>query len=466
MFCGKLSIVKIKFLGAAGTVTGSCYLLTSESGQSIMIDCGLFQGTADIEKLNDSPLDGDCPRISALVLTHAHLDHCGRLPRLLLQGFTGQIWVTPPTSDIAELSLLDSAKINKEDKGSSVLYDEEQVQQIIEKFKVIDYEREFTIDNFSIILRDAGHILGSASLEITDLMVKSGPKKVVFSGDLGNSPEDLIRATELIDSADVVVMESTYGASVHPTGDPSAILQSEMNAVEASGGTLLIPAFSIERSQELLHRIAHLKKEGRVRGNTPVFFDSPMAEKVTEVFEKYHQYFNRELAGDFFHEDPFRFEGLMNVETKNDSQLIEATSGPKVIIAGSGMMTGGRVLHHALRYLPLSSTRLLFVGYQAEGTLGQAILGGQKSVFIKNVPVEIKATIGQTQAMSSHADQPRLLGWLKNIKGVQKVFLTHGENGPRTTLAEKIKLELPTPEVSLPVLNQEVSLDNLVNRQL
>lgn len=439
--------MQIKFLGAAGTVTGSCYLLTSQSGDSVLIDCGLFQGPRDIERLNDFPLDGDCSQISAAILTHAHLDHCGRLPNLLPQGFKGQIWMTPPTKDITEISLFDSAKINRGDKKI--------VKKIVQRFQTIDYETQFKIEDFGIIMRDAGHILGSASLEIVDQKTN---QKIVFSGDLGNTPEDLIKATELIGFSDIVVMESTYGDSVHPTSDPSEMIQLEINSIESSGGTLLIPAFSIERSQELLHKISHLKKAGKIKMETPIFFDSPMAQKVTEVFEKYHQYYNEELKIDFAHDDPFHFTGLTVVENKTDNKILENTNGPKIIIAGSGMMTGGKILGHAIRYLPINSTRLLIVGYQGRGTLGRSLLEGQKNVRIEGNFITVQASINQTQAMSSHADSPKLMNWLKNIKSVKKIFLTHGEDEPRKTLAEKIKTDLQIFDISLPILNQQVTL--------
>jgi metallo-beta-lactamase family protein len=390
--------MKIKFLGAAGTVTGSCYLLTSDSGAQILIDCGLFQGSVELESLNFSHLNCDCSKVTAVILTHAHLDHCGRLPVLLSEGFTGQIYMTPPTSDIAELSLLDSAKINKEDKRE--LYDKQRVRETVAKFRTIDYNVPFSIADFNIVLRNAGHILGSASVEVNNMF---------FSGDLGNSPEDLIASTQPIANGQIVVMESTYGDRTHPTENPWDVIKSEINAVEESGGTLLIPAFSIERSQEILHIISHLKKTGGVKSETPIFFDSPMAQKVTVIFEKYRQYFNAELKDDFATGDPFNFPGMV---------LLEPTQGPSVIISGSGMMTGGRIVGHSQKYLPISSTRILIVGYQAEGTMGRQILEGSRTVIIDKKQINIKATINETQAMSSHADQPKLLAWLKNIKGV------------------------------------------------
>lgn len=440
--------MKIKFLGAAGTVTGSSYCLTSNSGQSILIDLGMFQGSKELEELNYPNLDIDCTKLSGMLLTHAHLDHCGRIPTLPRQGFKQSIFMTAPTLDLTEISLLDSAKINKEDrKEKQPLYEKSDVETILEQFRTVEFEKPFSIGGFLVTYREAGHILGSASIEIVDEETK---QKIVFSGDLGNTPEDLIRPTEMISEGDFVVMESTYGDTTHPGENPSNKIQSEINIIEQTGGTLLIPAFSIERSQELLHRIAHLKKLGKVKLETPVFFDSPMGEKATHVFQKYQQFYNDELKKDLLVGDPFSFPGLTVVENREDGKKVSQTMGPKIIIAGSGMMTGGRILGHAANFLPQPTTRLLIVGYQAEETLGRALLEGEKNVSIEGRPINVRALVSETQAMSSHADQPRLLKWLSQIKGVRKVFLTHGENGPRKALLERIKSDLKIDSILLP----------------
>lgn len=450
--------MRIKFLGASGTVTGSCYLLTSLSGESILIDCGLFQGPDYIEKYNYSPIECDISSLSGVVLTHAHLDHCGRLPILVKGGFDKPVWMTPPTSDLVQLSLYDSAKINKEDKEKDALYKKDDVSTILEYFKTAGYNKTFSLGCFSITFRDAGHILGSSSIEIIDESGKRGSNKIIFSGDLGNTPQDLIQPTEFITSGDIVVMESTYGDRIHPSENPSDIIQSEINNVEASGGTLLIPAFSIERSQEVLHRIFHLKKEGKISSGVRIYFDSPMAEKATEIFEKYPEFYNREFENDFSTQNPFNFSGLFTSQNRGDSALISLFSGSKVIIAGSGMMSGGRILNHATQYLPLNSTRLLFVGYQSDGTLGREILGGEKTVTINQNPVPVNANVLQIQSMSSHADQPKLLSWLKKIKGVRKIFLTHGEEKSRKAFFEKVKTDTEISDITLPELNQTVEV--------
>lgn len=447
--------MKIKFLGASGTVTGSCYVLTSGSGHSILIDLGMFQGLPDIDQLNYAPFAYDCSRLVGVVLTHAHLDHCGRLPILLPHGFSGNIWMTPATRDLTELSLLDSAKIANTN-SKIILYDSDLAKKTVTRFKTVDYRIPVQIGDFTVTWRDAGHILGSASLEVEDKQANSQFRKIVFSGDLGNSPEDLLQNTELIDTSDIVVMESTYGDSLHPKDNPSDTLRSEINGIETSGGTLLIPAFSLDRTQELLHLIMHLKKSGLVKGQTPVFLDSPMAQSATAIYLDYPRIFNHHIQDDLKLGNPFEFPGLEVVGRREESTVLDNQSGPKVIIAGSGMMTGGRILGHATRYLPLPSTHLLIVGYQGEGTLGRELMQGSKSVIIAGETVLVKAQVVSTKGMSSHADQQQLLLWLSHIQNVKKVILTHGEDGPRTALAQKISEGLGFTDIIRPVLHQEV----------
>jgi len=449
--------VVIKFLGAAGTVTGSSYLLTSISGESLLIDCGLFQGISEIENHNYEALDIDPSNLLGVILTHAHLDHCGRLPLLIKGGFDKSIWMTGPTSEIAQISLFDTAKINN-DKNRKHLYTEDDVDRTIALFKTVNYCSPFSLGPFDITLHDDGHIIGSASVEIINKENPTGMQKIVFSGDLGNSPAPLIRPTEMLSSADIVVIESTYGDRIHPNEPPENKVQEEINEIEKTGGTLLIPAFSIERSQELLHMISHLKMSGRIKNETEIIFDGPMGEKVTAVFEKYRGYYNQELTNDLKKSDPFHFPGLTTIFNYKDSQKEVKCGSPKVVIAGSGMMSGGRIMEYAQQFLPIDTTRLLFVGYQAAGTVGRQILTGAKSVRIDGVDVQINATVSETQAMSSHADQIGLLNWLKNIKGIKKVIITHGEDEARNIFAEKVKNDLGIKDIMIPNLNEEISV--------
>ncbi len=445
-------------MGAAGTVTGSSYVLTSGSGSAILIDLGMFQGTPEIEKLNLDPYEYDVSQLQGAVLTHAHLDHCGRLPILIPKGFKGSIYMTPATKDLTSLSLIDSAKIAVQDHKKG-LYDKTQAYQTMDRFKTAEYHEPFRVGDFKVTFRDAGHIVGSASLEIEDLVPTSDIKKIVFSGDLGNSPEDLVQPTEPIENADVVVMESTYGDRLHGEEDAAAMLQHEINTIEESGATLLIPAFALERTQEVLHMIMHLKKEGKVKQETPVYLDSPMAEEATNIYMDYTQLFNEHIQKDLHEEgSPFAFPGLQLVNKKSVSEALHRRKDePKVIIAGSGMMTGGRIMSHAAHYLKYPEHRLLIVGYQGEETLGRDLMEGKKEVVIDKEVIQVKATISATHAMSSHADQQQLLEWLRAIKGVKKVFLTHGEDSSREVLAGKITHGIGIADVKMPKMHEEVT---------
>jgi metallo-beta-lactamase family protein len=449
--------MQITFLGATGMVTGSSYALTSGSGQSILIDLGMFQGTADIDKHNYEQFGFDSHKLSGVFLTHAHLDHCGRMPILLPLGYTGNIWMTSPTRDLMELSLYDSAHIAKED-GRPFLYDSALVEQTLLRCKTIRYHETVTIGDFSIIFRNAGHILGSASLEIVDNKPNSSYKKIIFSGDLGNSPEDLEPEVEYERSADAVVMESTYGDRLHPKENPNDILRSEIHAVEQNGGTLLIPAFSLERTQELLHMIMHLKNDGKISAKTPIIMDSPMAEHATDIYKKYPSLFNDHIQKDLADNKLFTFPGLVRIANRQESEALYGRDEAKVIIAGSGMMTGGRIIGHAEHYLPIPNTRMLIVGYQGVGTLGRELLEGAKTISIHGTAVHVQATIHDTQAMSSHADQNQLLDWLSHIKRVKKVILTHGENTPRKILAKKIMEKLSISDITMPLLHDVVTI--------
>lgn len=449
--------MKIKFLGASGTVTGSSYLLTSGSGTSILIDLGMFQGARAIDQLNYEKFDCDPSKLAGVVLTHAHLDHCGRLPILLKGRFNGPIWMTSATADLTELSLLDSAKVAKEDK-KQILYDKPLAEETIKLFKREYYGAPFAVGDFTVTMRDAGHILGAASLVITDNHPDSAIKTIVFSGDLGNTPDMLLKETETIAAADAVVMESTYGDRPHPSGNPLEIVAREINEVEAIGGTLLIPAFSLHRTQVLMHMIMHLKKEGKVRNETPVFMDSPMGNAATTIYTRYPEDFNDHMKKELESNGPFEFPGLTVIHKQKAHRLIDTVLGAKVIIAGSGMMSGGRIVGHAARYLPIPSTRLLIVGYQGEETLGREILSGSRTLTIDKQTVHVKATVTDTQSMSAHADQGQLMDWLKVIKGVGKVFLTHGDDEPRQALAQKIKKDLAIRDIHLPRMREEVIL--------
>ena len=441
---------KIQFLGASGGVTGSSYLLTGDN-DTVLIDLGMFQGLDDKERINFSPLAFDIRKLLAVFLTHAHLDHCGRLPLLIKAGYNGKIYTTEATKAIAQISLLDAAAIQEEEKSNTILYTKRDVEKTIGAIEVVSYDKPFSLGEFTVAFRNAGHILGSASIEIA-----SGKEIIVFSGDLGNTPENLIQPTEKISKADVVVMESTYGNATHPKEDAAKVLQREMSTIESTGGVLLIPAFSIERTQEILHTLHHLFEDKKISTSLPVFLDSPMAIEVTEVFKKFPALYSKELAHDT---NPFNFSNLISTKNVAASMDIQKAYAPKIIIAGSGMMSGGRILHHLNNYISDPKTRILFVGYQATGTLGREILEGAKYITLYHKKLPVNATITKLEAFSSHADRPKLVEWLKSIQGVKKVFLTHGEDPQRETLHQSIQQELHIQNVLLPVQGQEYEIN-------
>lgn len=447
--------MRLKFLGAAQTVTGSCYFLSSDN-TGLLVDYGMFQGKPEEIGLNSVKPDIDFGKVSAVVLTHAHLDHCGRLPMLVGFGFKGPIFMTEATRALAQLVLFDAAKISKEDNLKSVLYTDEDVIEMFKQVVLVEYDKPFIVGDFRLNLLDAGHILGSASVVVEE--IRSG-RKIVFSGDLGNTPEPLIAPTHMISEAEIAVIESTYGDEVHERRDETDKLTEIVRQAEAEKSTVLIPSFSIERSQELLYIFDQLKKQGKVSNELPIFLDSPMAIRATEVFRDFPRLYSQPLKDQVKTDDPFDFPNLILCDTIEKSKQIKNQQGAKVIIAGSGMMTGGRVIHHAINFLGDTKTQLVFVGYQAEGTMGREIKDGKTELNIWGNTIEVKAQVKEIKTMSSHADQEQLLFWLKQIKGLKQVILTHGEELPRLVITEKIRQDLPGIEVLLPVLHQEVDLD-------
>ncbi len=444
---------KISFHGAAGTVTGSAYILDRYDKFPIMIDMGMFQGPKEITELNYEPLKFDPSILQGVLLTHAHLDHCGRLPLLTQQGFSKKIYMTQPTLDLLELTLMDAAHIAEHDENKRPLFTEKDIDRVLALAEVVEYDQSFDLGPYTVTYRDSGHIMGSASIKIQDEENQDGVGTIIFSGDIGNYPEDIVRPTSFFEAADVVVMESTYGGKVHSGENASSVLQEEINAIEKNDAVLLIPAFSIERTQEILHRLDHLKQSGKIKETTPIYLDSPMAIKATQIYRRYRELFSDELSKHAAKDDPFDFPGLHLLEKGDESAKIHNVAGPKVIIAGSGMMTGGRILSHAFTYLRRSSTRLLIVGYQGEGTIGRQLVDGASEVVIFDQTIPVTATVRVVSSMSAHADEPRLLEWLKKIQGVHKVILTHGDNEPREMLKSKIEA-MGMHDVVMPAMHE------------
>ncbi len=454
--------MKLTFHGGAGEVTGANYLLESDpstgSGQvtRIMIDCGLHQGTHFCEKHNWEPFPYDPKSINAVFLTHAHIDHSGRLPKLIKDGFHGTVYSTPPTRDFANLLLLDSEHMLIEAAERFKLpnlYGVREIEELMANWKGLKYHESVQVGPFKVTLYNAGHILGSTSYLVEGPSTSSGDtKKIVFSGDLGNSPAPIIGPYEMFkeeDEIDYCVIESAYGNRFHDPIPEGAIEDVIEGAVKA-GGVLMIPAFAMERTQKLLFEINELVENGRVP-RIPIYLDSPLAIKVTEVYKKYPEYFDQETRNLLKSDNMlFDFPGLHKTLTSDESKSINDAPAPKVIIAGSGMSQGGRILHHEKRYLPDPKSTILFVGYQSKGTLGRQILEGAGSVRIHHETVPVRCRKVVIEGYSAHADQKQLLEWLYPMRfSLKKVFTVQGEEEESGALTQKIindlaiKAEIP-----------------------
>ncbi|MFA6526214.1 MAG: MBL fold metallo-hydrolase [Candidatus Buchananbacteria bacterium] len=439
--------MKISFHGAAGEVTGSCILVETAKTKFI-VDCGMFQGSRFAREENFEPWAFDPKEIDFVLLTHAHVDHCGRLPKLSKDGFKGKIYSTPATKDLAEIILLDSAKVMKEEvlrHGGPILYKEGDVFTVMQQFWGLEYSVKQKISgDVTVRLRDAGHILGSAIIEV---WVKEGlrTKKIVFSGDLGNPPAPVVRDTEFIDGADFVVIESTYGGRIHePSEMRSSLLRQAVLESIGKGGVLMIPTFALERTEELLYELNYLSETKQIP-KVPIFLDSPMAINALDVYRRYAKLFDEESrkrieSGD----DIFKFEGLELSKTSEQSKKINHVPAPKVILAGSGMSNGGRILYHLKLYLPGAKNHMLIISYQSEGSLGRQLRDGAKKVMIDGQPVGVKAKVTAIGSYSSHADQPKLLHWLKAVASPEPrtVFINHGEPKSNLMLEDGIRQKL------------------------
>jgi metallo-beta-lactamase family protein len=429
--------MKLSFYGGVGEATGANYLLES-NGTTIMVDCGLHQGGHYAESENFEPFAYDPKSIAAVFITHSHLDHIGRLPSLVRAGFKGIIYSTAATRDFAELMLIDSEHLlssEAEREKKPPLYNEQDIAQVMELWKGLNYHQSVKVASFKAELYDAGHILGSAIIH-----VEVEGKTIVFSGDLGNTPAPIIKATERVPSADYCLIESTYGDRVHENvAGRKQMLEDAVAQTVKDGGVLMIPTFAMERTQELLYHLHQLFQEGKLP-HVPVFIDSPLAIKLTAVYKKHEDYFNKATedivkSGD----DILNFPGLRLTLATEQSKEINNVPPPKIIIAGSGMSNGGRILHHELRYLPDPKSEIVFVGYQAKGSMGRQLLEGATEVKIFGETVEVRCKKLNIPGYSAHADQPHLLDWLSSMKGsLKKVFVVQGEQQSSEILAHKI----------------------------
>lgn len=459
--------MNITFYGAAREVTGSCSLLQA-AGQKILIDCGMFQGSDFNEGKNSDPLAFNSSELDAVLVTHAHLDHTGRLPILVQGGFAGNFYATPATVELTQLILEDAYSVmeyNNRKYGSPILYDLNDVDKVMEQFVPVEYGTPLVIEldpllssplkggvnaiftpfkegrgEVLVTFHDAGHIFGSAFIEI-----QAEGKRVVFSGDVGNVDVPILRDTALLPSSlDVLICESTYGDRLHESStERLTLLETVITQAIKRGGTLMIPSFSLERTQELLFILNDLIDHQRRLPRVPIYLDSPLAINATKVYRKFTRYYDSEardwlLAGD----DLFQFPGLTETLSKEDSKKINATSGPKIIIAGAGMMNGGRIVHHALRYLSDVRNTILFIGYQAHNTLGRQIFDRQPVVNVMGERVAVKCQIQAIGAFSAHGDQNKLVNWINSgVTPPKKVFLNHGEPAASEALAKRLTKE-------------------------
>lgn len=437
---------RITFIGAAGVVTGSKHLLETDSGARVLLDCGLYQGLPKLTERNWDPPPVDPQSLDAVILSHAHLDHCGYLPALVKQGFHKPIYCTSATAEVAELVLRDSGGLQEDeaarakkhpDRGlhATPLYTCDDVEKVVPLFVDVSYgEMRSDIKGCSFRMSDAGHILGSAISEIF-----FDQRTLVFSGDIGRYGRPLLRDPSPIAQADVVLCESTYGDRLHPTNDPQLDLGAIINAAHQRGGVLVIPSFAVGRTQEILYAIGQLQAASSIP-NVPVYVDSPMGIAADAIMERHPEAMRFDLRARFGAGDQnIGARGVTLVQSQQDSIKLNDIQSNAVIIASSGMATGGRVLHHLRNRLGRPNDTMCFVGFQSPGTLGQQLLQGQKSVRIFGVAVAVQAHIDQIDGFSAHADRDELLRWFGGFTDKPKTFLVHGDPDAAASLAAALR---------------------------
>ncbi|MDF2439010.1 MAG: RNA-metabolising metallo-beta-lactamase [Bacteroidota bacterium] len=453
-----ISEVQIQFLGAAGTVTGSKYLIRTKT-ISILIDCGLFQGLKELRLLNWNTLPVEPSTIDVVLLTHGHLDHTGYLPKLIQKGFSGKIFGTKPTLEIAKIILEDSARIQEEDaeranaegfskhKPALPLYTEKDVKKTLPLFRPQPLDQWIELEkNIYCRFRYNGHIIGATFIEL-----KIGSKTIVLSGDIGRENDLLMYPSQKPDNADVLLIESTYGDRLHKMESEKELSEIINNAF-ATQGTVIIPSFAVERTQTLMYLLWKLKKSRRIP-ELPIYMDSPMSNNVLEVFEDNLSWHKlpmddcREMCRD-----------IKLIRTIQETYALAKSDHPKIIIAGSGMASGGRVLTYLLQYIGKASATILLAGYQAEGTRGRALLNGVDKIKLFGKFYPVKAKIMNLEGLSSHADQKGLINWLSALKQApDKIFIVHGESEGALGLQSKIK-EVYGWDSVIPELNQVINL--------
>jgi len=466
--------IKLTFLGATQNVTGSRYLLEA-NGKRFLIDCGIYQ-ERDFRARNWDPFYVPPKTLDGVLLTHAHLDHCGLLPKLVREGFEGKISCTPATAEIAKIILLDSAHIQEEDVAFKKkrhekekrtgpypvvpLYTTEDAEATLPYFDPVGYNKAIQIgDGIEATYHEAGHILGSTNIKVK-VRQNGESRTILFSGDIGRWETPILLDPTIYENADYIIMESTYGDRLH--GDRDHIddeLEEIINSTHKAGGNILIPSFAVERSQEVLYYLNTLLNEDRIP-HLMVFMDSPMAISVTKVFESHPELFDEDMLELVRrHESPFDFQRLKMTNTVDESKAINHIRGTVIIIAGSGMCTGGRIKHHLVNNIHRPESTVLFVGYQAVGTLGRRIVDGDEEVRILGQYYPVRARVAQISGFSAHADRNELLKWISGLnKPPKHLFVTHGEVEAANAFAEFLR-EQKGWEISVPEYQDEVILD-------
>jgi len=466
--------MRIQFFGATRQVTGSQFYLQTD-GARLLVDCGMFQERAFLNR-NWDPYPVRMRDIDAVLLTHAHLDHCGLAPKLVQEGFRGPIYATPPSADLVGLVLRDSAEIQMEDaafkqkrhrkegrKGKypeQPLYTMRDVDRTLPLVQPVPYGQPVRInDHATAVFHDAGHILGSAMIDL-EVRHNGRQRRVIFSGDVGQWGKPILRDPSVFSQADYIVMESTYGNRDHEDhGNIQTQLAEVIQQTVAAGGNLVIPIFAIERAQELIYHVSRLVEAGRIPG-VPVFLDSPMASDVTEVFRRHRDCFDQEtrqliLEGS----SPLGFPGLKLVRAAEESKAINNLKSPAIIMSTSGMCTAGRIKHHLAHNVTRPESTILFVGYQSKGTLGRQILDGNREVRIHGRSLWVKARVAQLEGVSGHADRAGLLRWLGHIQSPpRRLLLVHGEEESSLALAQQVQAERKWC-VTVPEYQQVIELE-------
>ncbi|WP_020400367.1 MBL fold metallo-hydrolase [Kordiimonas gwangyangensis] len=464
--------IKIRFCGAAGTVTGSCYWIRTET-QQFLVDCGMFQGPKTLKELNYGAFPFDPAQLDFVLLTHAHTDHAGLLPKLTKNGFTGPIYMTSGTRDLLAYMLPDSAYIQEMEVGRlnrrnrqrgheevEPIYTAEDVEVCLSQIRTIDYEHWLDLGGVQARFWNAGHILGAASIEL-EVGDGEGRQRFLFSGDIGPDNKLFHPDPEAPNEVDFLICEATYGGRYRenvPPEERRAMLAREINAAMKAGGALVIPAFAVERTQELLLDIAYLLGRGDIP-SVPVFLDSPLAIRVTSVFSD-HRDDLRDIGKG---RSPFEHSSFHFTETVDESKAIARFSGNSIILAASGMCDAGRIRHHLMNHLWRPQSTVLLVGYQAEGTLGRLLEQGKKRVKIQGEDIEVRARIRTLDTYSGHADHDGILAWIRERLPVRRaLFLTHGNPEALSAMREALLVErFPEDLLIIPALDDDYDLDGV-----